>query len=321
MGFTVSSLTDYTREYEGALVIKSMFDGKTSKVVSALGNVQTGIKSTEKINILDMGVGLQADSCGFNSSGSTTFTQRTITVGSIKVNQSLCLKDLEAKWTQKALPIGSNYTKVPFEQEISELYAGQIAEITERGLWKGNTSSGNADLARFDGLIKIIDAASGVTQGNTASITTATGITVSNAHTIFQNMYAAAPAQVLGKSDLRYFCGWDVFRLLKLNLTNLNLYQYSGEDTDGELTLPGTGVKVIAVNGLNTNIADGVTANNYRIFLMRVSNIFIGTDMENEQEKFELFFAKEADEMRFVARYKLGIQVAFPNEITKFTLS
>lgn len=320
MAYDVSALTNYTREYEGKLVIKSMFDGKTAQVVSSLGNLQTGIKTSEKINILDNGVHFAADSCGFSSSGSTTFTQRAITVGSIKVNQSFCVQDLEDKWTQKELPIGNNYTKIPFEQYISELYAGQIAQKLEAALWKGNTSSGNFDYKHFDGLIKLIDAASGVTQGNTTSITTATGITASNAHTIFQNMYAAAPAAILGKSDLRFFCGWDVFRLLKLNLTNLNLFQYNGEDTNGELTLPGTDVKVIAVHGLNTNVADGVTANDYRIFLMRVSNIFLGTDMQNEEEKYEIFFAKEADEMRFVARFKMGIQVAFPNEIVKFTL-
>lgn len=320
MAYSLGALTDYTREYEGKLVIKSMFDGKTSQVVSSLGNVQTGIKTTEQINILDNGVHLAADACGFSSSGDTTFTQRVITVGDMKVNQSFCVKDLETKWTQKELPIGSNYNKLPFEQYISELYAGQIAQKLESALWKGNTSSGNFDLKHFDGLIKLIDAASGVTQGNTTSITTGTGITASNAHTIFQNMYAAAPANVLGKSDLRFFCGWDVFRLLKLNLTNLNLFQYNGEDSNGELTLPGTDVKVIAVNGLNTSVAGGVTANNYRIFLLRVSNIFIGTDMQNEEEKFEIFYAKEADEMRFVSRFKLGVQVAFPNEITKFTL-
>jgi hypothetical protein len=40
--------------------------------------------------------------------------------------------------------------------------------------------------------------------------------------------------------------------------------------------------------------------------------------MLNEEERFELFWAKEADELRFMAEWKYGIQFAFPDKVVKF---
>jgi hypothetical protein len=51
---------------------------------------------------------------------------------------------------------------------------------------------------------------------------------------------------------------------------------------------------------------------------MRVSNLFIGTDLLDEQEKFSIFYAVEADQVRFVAEFKMGVNFAFPDEIVKF---
>jgi hypothetical protein len=125
-------------------------------------------------------------------------------------------------------------------------------------------------------------------------------------------MYAAIPAKIIDKDDVRIFCGWDFFKSYILALKYKNLYHYSQEDDQsGELTIPGTSYRLTAVHGLNgTN----------RLYAMRLSNLFLGTDMENEEEKWEIFFAKEADEIRFMAEWKLGINFAFPDEIVEFHL-
>jgi hypothetical protein len=52
---------------------------------------------------------------------------------------------------------------------------------------------------------------------------------------------------------------------------------------------------------------------------MRVSNLYLGTDiLDEDQNRWELFFAREADQVRFVSEFKLGINFAFPQEIVKF---
>jgi hypothetical protein len=93
-------------------------------------------------------------------------------------------------------------------------------------------------------------------------------------------------------------------------LKTANQFHYTvDQQANGEFILPGTTIKVIAVQGLNgTN--DIVAA--------RISNLFIGTDLLDEQEKFELFYAAEAMQMRFVSEFKMGINYAFGDEIVKF---
>jgi hypothetical protein len=317
MAYNVSALTDYTKENEELLVMKSLFDSKTQQLIQAEGNVMTGVKSSEKINILDTDATFQTGgTCGFLSSGATTFTQRTVTVGKIKVNEALCPKALEAKYTQKALQLGSRYENIPFEQQYTDLKAGTIAQQLEVALWQGDTSSVNANLNKFDGLIKLIDAAGTAVNGNPTAITTATGITSSNVKGIVNGMWGRLPSALMGKDDVRVFCGWDVFNLFIQAYTDANLFAFAPKGTEvsaanGEVIIPGTNYRLTAVHGL-----DGTN----RLFAIRMSNIYLGVDLENEEERWEIFFAKEADEIRFVAEFKEGINVAFPNEIVSFKL-
>jgi len=324
MAYNVAGLTDYTKENEELLVMKSLFSGKTASLIQKEGNVLTGVKSTEKINILDTDALFQTGgTCGFTTSGTTSFKQRTVTVGKIKVNEALCPKALEAKYTQKALAIGSVYQNIPFEKQYTDLKAGTIANQLETALWRGNTSVGDPNLNKYDGLIKLIDAATTSVSSNQAAYTTgapitaATGITTSNVKAIVSGMWMAMPARVQGKEDVRIFCGWDTFNKFVSAYTDLNLFHFAPAGTEvsaanGEVIVPGTSYKLTAVHGL-----DGTN----RLFAFRMSNVFLGVDLENEEERWEIFFAKEADEIRFISEFKQGINVAFPDECVDFELA
>jgi hypothetical protein len=317
MAFDVSTLAAYTEQNEALLVTDSVLGAKTAALIKSAGNVMVGVKSAETINIMDTDAIFQAGgSCGFTASGSTTFTQRTVTVGKIKVNESLCPKDLEAKYLQKALPTGSMYDSIPFEQEFAEKKAKTIAAQLETALWQGDTTSGNANLSKFDGLVKLIGAASGVVAANASTFISGaplSTITAANVIDIFDGVYQAIPAQVVAADDMTIFCGQDVFRTYTIALKNANQFHYSIDvKADSEFVLPGTPIKVIALQGLNgTN----------KVYAMRLSNLFLGTDLLNEEEKFEIFYAKEADQVRFVSEFKMGVNVAFPDEIVKFILA
>lgn len=317
MAYNVAALTNYTIENEELLVMKSLFESKTQKLIQSEGNIMTGVKSSEQINILDTDALFQTGgTCGFTSSGTTTFTQRAVTVGKIKINESLCPKALETKYTQKALQLGSRYDKIPFEEQYTSLKAAKIAEQLEIAIWKGDTASGDAGLNKFDGLIKLIDAAAVSVNGNPTAITSGTGITASNVKGIINGMWGLLPSRVQGKDDVRIFVGWDVFTLFIQAYTDANLFAFAPKGSEvsaqnGEVIIPGTNYKLTAVHGL-----DGTN----RAFSIRMSNLFLGVDLENEEERWEIFFAKEADEIRFVAEFKMGVNVAFPNEIVSFKL-
>ncbi|OOQ57146.1 hypothetical protein [Mucilaginibacter pedocola] len=324
MAYDVSALNNYTIENAELLVLRSLFSSKTMKLIQAEGTVMTGVKTSEQIEIMETdAIFQQGGTCGFNSSGNTRFTQREVKVGKIKVNESLCPKTLESKYTQKALQKGSRYDAIPFEQDYTDRKAGKIAEQLETAVWQGDTTSPNVNLNKFDGLIKLNDASGQNINANQAqyiaggAISAATGITIDNVRKIVGSQWLALPAALQGKADLRIFCGWDTFSKFISAYTDQNLFNFAPKGSElsaenDEIVIPGTSYRLSAVHGL-----DGTN----RLFTMRTSNLYLATDLENEEEKWEIFFAKEADEVRFVAEFKDGVNVAFPDEVVTFKLT
>lgn len=313
MAFDVSALANYTKENEALLVTSSVLGSKTASLIKSQGNVMVGVKSSETINILDTDAIFQSgSSCGFNASGSTTFTQRTVTVGKIKVNESLCPKDLEAKYLQKALPEGSMYDSIAFANDYTDKKAARIASQLETAIWQGATGSANVNLNKFQGLVTLIGTSAVEANNATYYGGTATAITTANVVAIFDALYKAIPSTVVDKDDMTIWCGMDVFRTYTIALKNANMFNYAFDGkANSEFFLPGTPIKVVATPGLNgTN----------KIYAIRLSNMFLGTDLLNEEERFELFYAKEADQVRFVSEFKMGVNVAFLDEIASFII-
>ena len=315
MALDLTGLTNYVKENELQLTSAAIFSAKTASLIEAQGNVQVGIKSAETINVMTTDAVFQAGgTCGFNSSGTTTITQRTITVGKIKIQESICPKTFEAKYTQKALREGSSYDYMAYGAEYSAQKVERIGAALETAIWQGDTGSGNAQLNKFMGIGTIIDAlgfggAGDPIAGNTAGLTT---LTSANVIAAVDGVFAALPAALLDKSDVVIFCGNDTFREYVIALRNQNLFHYPVDAANMELVVPGTSIKLIGVNGLNGTD---------KMFGLSMANLYLGTDLLNEQDRFELFYAKEADEMRFVVEFKLGCQIAFPDEVVYFKLA
>lgn len=321
----VSGLTDYVKENEDILLTKSLFGGKTIDLITSEGNLMLGVKSTEKIAILATDAIFQdGTGCTRTASGSTSLTQRQITVGTVAVVEDICVADLEKKFMANKLARGANNNKLPFEQEYSNLKADTVAKQLEIAVWQGNTLHGDVNLNKFDGLIKIIDAASGVIQANSATyiasgapISAATGITLSNVKAVVNAMWLALPADVTGQDDIRIFCGWDTFNKFINAFTDQNLFNFSPAGSEvsaanGVVIIPGTNYKLTAVHGL-----DGTN----RLFAMRMSNLVFGTDLESDYEDFTMMEDQFKDYLRFKMRFRAGVQIGFPDEIVKFTLA
>jgi hypothetical protein len=320
MAFSVASLADYTRQNVDLLVSASHFDAKTQQLILNEGNVMTKVKSSETINILSNTPFFQADTtCGFNASGTTSITQRTVTVGAWKVQEAFCEKDLNAKYTQEALKAGSSNQDLPFEEKITGEIASGIAEALEVAIWTADTagSAGSQGiLNKFDGYLKLLNAASGtVIQANASGylgIAAVTGITASNAVAIANAMWKALPAKVKGKPDVRILCGWDFFELTIAAYIALNLYHYDADRTSGEFVIPGTAYRLTAVHGL-----DGTN----RLVATRMSNLFLGTDLEGEENKFKIWYSDDDMNVKLHAAAKTGVNFAFPGEIVNFILA
>ena len=311
MAFNVTGLTNYTNEQSTELVVKSLFGSKTAAVLQAAGQVQVGVKSAEALNILSSDVYFQSDSCGYTASGNTTFTQRVITVGAIKVEETLCPKTLEAKWMQTQIAPGSPEA-VPFEEQIGNEKASRIAKLLEVAMWQGDTATSNTNpnTNRFDGFTKLIDAASASTvAGNTSS---ATAITVANIEGLVDDMYNVIPADIAEAEDLVLFVGIDTFKKYTTALRASNLFHYAADAEGMEIVIPATNVRMIAVGGLSGTD---------RMFLARLSNLFVGTDLANEEEEYRFWYSDDNDIVRFRATMKYGVQIAFPDQLVQFKLA
>jgi hypothetical protein len=313
MAFNVGSLSNYTKTNEKMLIIASFFEPKTATYMQKL----TGVKSSIQVPALsDTLIWQNGGTCGLvNASGDTTISARVLTAGRIKAEKSWCIADLETKYTQLLLSPGSQYESLPggIDEAFMNSVLGEQKERVELALWQGDTTKWQDYLNKFDGLVKIINAASGPVQANAAAyITPVTSITVSNVISVLQAVYSAIPVEILDKSDLRIFIGTDVSRLYQTALINANLFNFiPSADSLGEYFLHGTNVKVVPVPGLN-----GTNA----IYALRSSNMFLGCDLEGEDEEMNVWYSQDYDTVYMRMKFKLGVQVSQTAEIVKFTI-
>ena len=306
MSFSLGTLTAYTDQQRLPLITKAVFSARTA----ALFTKQVGIKSAAALNLMDTDAALAAGTaCGWTAAGTTTFSQRNITVAPMKVQEALCPRSLEQYWMQSQLTQGSTYDGVPFEQAFAEQKALRIAEALENAIWSGSTL--------VTGLLTILNAASGSTvSGNTAAVSASTGITTGNAISIFDNIYTRIPQAILTRNDLVIFCGWDVFRTLIGALKSTASVLYNQVDlqglADGDIIYPGTNVRVVAVPGL---------LGYNRMVCSYLGNFFYGTDLLSDEENFSLWYSQDNDEVRFQAAFKVGVQVAYPDLVVDWKLA
>jgi hypothetical protein len=306
MAYSFTGLTSYTDQERLPLITKAVFSARSA----ALFTKQVGIKFAAALNLMDTDALIQGgDVCGYASSGTTAFTQRNITVGRMKVQETLCPRSLEQYWMQTQLTAGSTYDSVPFEQAFAEQKALRIAEALENAIWKGNTY--------FSGVNQLLNAASGSTiSGNTGAVSASVGITTGNAIAIFDGIYNQIPQAILTKTDLVIFCGWDNFRTLLGAFKSTANVLYNQVDlaglADGDIMYPGTNVRVIAVPGLTGT---------YRLVTSYLGNFVFGTDLLSDEEQFSIWFSKDNDEVRFQAAFKAGVQIAYPDLVVDFRLT
>lgn len=323
MAFLVTGIPAYVEQNEQQLVTASLFEARTQQLILAEGNVMTGVKSSETVNRMETDVFFQDDNaCSFLASGTTEFTQRTLTVGRIKTQEIICPKDLEGKYLQKSLPAGSNYDTMVFAQEYTARKAGLIAEALEVAIWQA-TGSGyggtNGLLNKFKGIKQLVADAGGTVINANVTGFYGTGAPITGIDTMEKAQKAvlavinALPAKLKGKSDVRIFVGWDVFDLLIQKYVDLNLYHYNPGSVQGtvaaEFVVPGTSYKVIPVHGLNDTDD---------IYAFRMSNIFLGVDLQGEEDNFEIWYSQDDRNLKFSASFKFGVQFAFMDEVIKF---
>ena len=299
MSYNVSALPTYVEEHRLPLIAEAVLKSKSASLM----NLQTDIKSSAAINLVNSTPVFQEGGCGWQSQGDVTFSQRIINTGLVKINMSFCEKDLLKSWLSYEVKAGLSDESLPFEEYFVNNIIDNVKAGVEKAIWQGDTSSGDATLKHTDGLIKILNAASGVIKPTIASGT--------SAYDAIKAVYMAIPETVLDKAVI--LVGADTFRSYTQELVEKNFYHYSADGYPSEeFIVPGTNTRVIAVNGLNGT---------GKIVAAALDNLFYGCDLMNDNETLDVWYSKDFQEHRLAMSFNFGVQVGYPNEVVMATLS
>lgn len=293
--YNVNSLPDYVEQHREELIAKSVLGAKSAYMFT----LQTGVKGPTALNLIDSTIDFNPSECGWEEAGSVALSQRVLTPAALQVQMGICDKNLLKKWANYLVRVEANKTDrdLPFEKEFTDTVIKQIKAGVEYCIWQGDAGGPNRFSAEFDGILTILASASGVVN-----------VTGTAGYDLIKKAYAAMP---FVKEDAVIFVGEDMYRTYMQELVTANLYHYDPGMGENESYLPGTMVKVVGVAGLNGT--NKVVAGN-------LSNFFYGTNLEDGDEIFDLWYSKDNREFRFVVEFTAGVQVAFPNEIVLGTV-
>ena len=282
MAVNLTGLTTYVEQNANGLVSKASLGAPSLKYFT----LQTGVKGETTINVLNTTIALgNGKACGWNESGESKITQRTIKPWFAKVNRSFCDKAMADYFMNAEVNVAAGRQNLPFEEKfIADVIKG-VNEEVEKAVWQGVTIAGT----KYDGLLDIL---AGATKAELAD-------------TVFASVkavYKAIPAASL--TDTAIFMGVDKYRDLVMELVEKNLYHYPANDNADtfEMVFPGTATKVIGVPGLNGK--DNIVA-------LPLSETVYGVDMQNDQEEFRFWYSDDNQEYRLAINFNGGVQVAF----------
>lgn len=263
-------------------------------------SVQTGIKSTGRINFMEIAPVLQdGNGCGFNAEGAVSLSQRDIETAVIKVNLDICPETLRGKYAEYLIKTNATAETLPFEQYIMEGVTNVLTKKNEVLMWQGDKASGNTDLKWIDGFIKIAGAEAGVKDVK---------ITTDKIYDAILAVYAELPDEVIERGAEIYVSPAN-FRKFMQELVAKNYFHYAGaiEAAPEEFYFPGTNAKVV--------LTPGLTGVNDKILGTFAKNLFYGCDMEGDAEDIKVWFSDDDDLYKLKAKWNMGVQIAFPDMV------
>ena len=281
-----TGLSAYVEEHRSELLSKAMLDGRSRRAF----NLMTDVKGPTTLNLLDTNVVFGELQCGWNESGSTEFSQRKLEPKALSVNMGFCDKKLLGTYAQYEVKVAAGLEEMPFEEKWTSQILASVNEQIEKMIYQG-TGTG----AEFKGLIPILSGESG-----TVKVTASDG---ASAYDYLKEVAKAIPVAV--KSPV-ILVSTPLYREYMQDLVAANLYHFDPANGENEYKLPGTDIRVIAVDGLN-----GVE----NVIAADMANLFYGVSADEDSDTFDLWYSKDNREFRLAINFIAGVQVAFPNEV------
>ena len=292
MAYTIESLDSRLKNYletNGTEVLtKALFNSESAKYFQ----IQTGVTAETPIIRLDSSITLaDASTCGFEATGSDTFSNRLLSPKFLKVNKEFCPKTLLKTWSQSDVRMNALGQEMPFEELLINNNINELAKVNERLIWEGDTTSGTGNMLLMDGIITIAKK-----DENTVK-------QVKGSDTIWQRvqkLWLALPAEIADKATI--FMSIANYKQLIVELMNANNFHVF-EEYQGtyEMTLPGANVKIKGVSGITSDT----------ILATPEDNLYLGVDGQSDDEVCDLYFDKSSRTFKFCIEYAYCVNYAF----------
>lgn len=300
MALDLTKLTAYVEEKRLPILRNAVIGNRSAQEFYLM----TGVKGATALNLLNTTVAFgDGTTCGWNEAGKSELSQRVLTPGVIKVNMSFCDKAMLKYWMNYDVRVAAGQKTLPFEEDFINGVVENIKAELEKAMWQGDTDSGTNNLKYFDGMIKILNAA---TLGGTYTV--ASGDSMSK---IIMETYNLIPSKVFEKGEVVMYVGTDGYRKYIQELIANGNYVVSGGLQDvampQSILIPGTNVRVIPVAGLDNQSIKAVVS--YK------DNFIYGVDMAGDDEKAEMWYSQDNREFRLAVEFLAGVQVAFPDMV------
>lgn len=295
MAFDISAINyTWVNENNQNLLTEAIIGAQTASLVQ----VYPGVKYKENLKFLATDAWTQAGGCGWSASGNTTLTDKDVIVTSLKWTESLCPDTLETTALQLSMRAGKN-EQIPFEQAYVSLKTKQIQTVLETMYW----SSTAASSVKCGGLIYLLNNDSDV--HDYVFNPCATGQTFSTWAAAVYGMYNHLSPEAKNFNDLTLFVSYSTFSLMQQAMVIANMYAI--DQTGPNLMafrFPGTNVTVQPIKALGCYMV-----------LSPSSNLLWVTDLVSEEDKINLWFSQDNQEVRFVANGKIGVSYYFGDYI------
>jgi hypothetical protein len=311
-----SLTTSYAGEYKDKMIASALLSGKT--LDNGGLTVYPNVAYKEVIKKIALGNDLMVGaSCDYTDAGTVTISERTLEVKEFQINKTECKTTFSQDWTsaQMGYSVPNYVLPKSYADFISQQYIAKIAANVETMIWAGSAGA-NA----FDGFTTTWAANASSLAGGAV----VTGTTVSAANVVDEigkvvDNVSANNSALLDKEDLHIYVSNHIYQMYVRSLGGFGSsglgaagFDSKGNNQDLGDALLFDGIKIFRAPGLPTN--DMAAA--------QKSNLFFGCGIEGDLSEIKLIDTGDTlgdQNVRFVARFKAGIQTGLLEEVTYYT--
>lgn len=244
---------------------------------------------------LGYSAGLAAYSCGFDPTGTVTYTDKEVATKKYEIKHELCKDEFHQTFQAQQAGLFGAANEIPATITDAILLAmvNNMGALVDTQIWQGTGITGS-----FAGLLPQF-----VADGDVIDIV-GTASTVANVQAALSAVYLAIPEEIVGESDVIIAVSPNVARNYKLSQVN----NYMVGTPVGDKTLDYIGVPVVSIAGLPSNT----------ILAYRVKNLGFLTGLEADLNNVSIKDMDESDlsgNIRTKIVFSAGVGYSFGNEI------